>query len=233
MIRGAVFPHSRGGVVVGGDDRPRPRDRRDHRGRARHRRSQHISAHLFGPGDTLASDHREPVRRGDRHRTGPRSSAWASCCSCSRSSSASLARGIVDRVRAQRSGAVGVTAARAGAHCRRRPRSRSRKVKNAVATILDRRSRSWSRSCRSCSSSCYVVQQGLRGHSDWEFLTDDHPVLDRLPGPGMGPAVVGTLLITGAARADGGPARHPRRHLPQRVRRHERRSARFIRFLPR
>ncbi len=34
MIRGAVFPHSRGGVVVGGDHRARARDRRDDRGRA-------------------------------------------------------------------------------------------------------------------------------------------------------------------------------------------------------
>ncbi len=44
-------------------DRPRPCDRRDHRGRApRSASSQHISAHLFGPGDTLAVDHRQPVR---------------------------------------------------------------------------------------------------------------------------------------------------------------------------
>ena len=41
----------------------------------------------------------------------------------------------------------------------------------------------------------------------------------------MGPAVVGTLLITGAATVDGGAARHPRRHLPQRVQRRAARSA--------
>jgi phosphate transport system permease protein len=44
----------------------------------------------------------------------------------------------------------------------------------------------------------YVVQQGSKVIS-WSFLTDDLPFVDRLPGGGMGPAVVGTLLITGAA----------------------------------
>ena len=44
----------------------------------------------------------------------------------------------------------------------------------------------------------YVVQQGSKVIS-WEFLTEDIPFVDRLPGGGMGPAVVGTLLITGAA----------------------------------
>jgi phosphate transport system permease protein len=44
----------------------------------------------------------------------------------------------------------------------------------------------------------YVVQQGSKVIS-WSFLTDDMPFVDRLPGGGMGPAVVGTLLITGAA----------------------------------
>jgi phosphate transport system permease protein len=44
----------------------------------------------------------------------------------------------------------------------------------------------------------YVVQKGSKVLS-WDFLTDDLPFVDRLPGGGMGPAVVGTLLITGAA----------------------------------
>ena len=44
----------------------------------------------------------------------------------------------------------------------------------------------------------YVVQQGSKVFS-WSFLNDDLPFVDRLPGGGMGPAVVGTLLITGAA----------------------------------
>ena len=46
----------------------------------------------------------------------------------------------------------------------------------------------------------------------------------------MGPAVVGTLLITGAADAHGGSARGARRDLPQRVQRTSR-SAGVIRFL--
>ena len=46
----------------------------------------------------------------------------------------------------------------------------------------------------------YLVQKGA-GIVDWSFLTDDIPVSSRLPGPGMGPAVLGTLLTTGAATA--------------------------------
>ncbi|MFI5047495.1 MAG: phosphate ABC transporter permease PstA [Acidimicrobiia bacterium] len=44
----------------------------------------------------------------------------------------------------------------------------------------------------------YVVQRGLEVFG-WAFLTDPPPFSDRLPGGGMAPAVVGTLLITGAA----------------------------------
>ena len=77
------------------------------------------------------------------------------------------------------------------------PKSRARKAKNVIATIV-------------ISLAflialvpliflvVYVVQQGSKVIS-WEFLTDDLPFVDRLPGGGMGPAVVGTLLITGAA----------------------------------
>jgi phosphate transport system permease protein len=77
------------------------------------------------------------------------------------------------------------------------PKSGVRKVKNFVATCA--------------ISLCflialvplvflvgYVVQQGSKVIS-WSFLNDDMPFVDRLPGGGMGPAVVGTLLITGAA----------------------------------
>ena len=46
----------------------------------------------------------------------------------------------------------------------------------------------------------YLVQKGA-GIVDWNFLSDDIPISSRLPGPGMGPAVLGTLLITGAATA--------------------------------
>jgi phosphate transport system permease protein len=44
----------------------------------------------------------------------------------------------------------------------------------------------------------YVVQKGSELFS-WEFLTSNPPFSDRLPGGGMEPAVVGTLVITFAA----------------------------------
>ena len=77
------------------------------------------------------------------------------------------------------------------------PKSRARKVKNVLATLL-------------ISLAfviavvplvflvVYVVQQGSKVIS-WDFLTTDIPYVERFPGGGMGPAVVGTLLITGAA----------------------------------
>jgi len=77
------------------------------------------------------------------------------------------------------------------------PKSRSRKIKNVIATIM-------------ISLAflvalvplvflvVYVVQQGMKVMS-WDFLNEDLPFVDRLPGGGMAPAVVGTLLITGAA----------------------------------
>ncbi len=46
----------------------------------------------------------------------------------------------------------------------------------------------------------YLVQRGA-GIVDWNFLTDDIPISSRLSGPGMGPAILGTLLTTGAATA--------------------------------
>lgn len=44
----------------------------------------------------------------------------------------------------------------------------------------------------------FVVRKGGAVMS-WDFLTKDIPIRDSRAGPGMGPAVVGTLLITGAA----------------------------------
>jgi phosphate transport system permease protein len=44
----------------------------------------------------------------------------------------------------------------------------------------------------------YVVNKGA-GIMSIDFLTKDIPVLTRRVGPGMGPAIAGTLLITGAA----------------------------------
>lgn len=43
----------------------------------------------------------------------------------------------------------------------------------------------------------YVVSRGAKVIS-WSFLTGDMPIIDRIQG-GIGPAIVGTLLITGAA----------------------------------
>jgi phosphate transport system permease protein len=44
----------------------------------------------------------------------------------------------------------------------------------------------------------YVLKKG-GGVMSLDFLTNDVPVLTRSIGPGMGPAIVGTLVITGAA----------------------------------
>jgi len=46
----------------------------------------------------------------------------------------------------------------------------------------------------------YLLQKGARVIS-WDFLTADIPISSRLRGPGMGPAVLGTLLTTGGATA--------------------------------
>jgi len=77
------------------------------------------------------------------------------------------------------------------------PKSRSRKIKNVLATgaialafVVAMVPLAF--------LVVYVVQRGAKVIS-WSFLTDDLPFVDRLPGGGMGPAVIGTLLITGAA----------------------------------
>jgi phosphate transport system permease protein len=41
----------------------------------------------------------------------------------------------------------------------------------------------------------YVTQKGLTV-IDWDFLTEDIPIISRRPGGGMYPAIVGTLVIT-------------------------------------
>ncbi len=43
-----------------------------------------------------------------------------------------------------------------------------------------------------------VIAKGLDVLS-WQFLTEDIPNSYRRRGPGMGPAIIGTLIITGAA----------------------------------
>jgi phosphate transport system permease protein len=77
------------------------------------------------------------------------------------------------------------------------PKSRSRKVKNFVATCFIALAFLLAL-VPLVFLVVYVVQKGAEVIS-WEFLTEDLPFVDRLPGGGMGPAVVGTLLITGAA----------------------------------
>ena len=44
----------------------------------------------------------------------------------------------------------------------------------------------------------YVSRAGLRVFS-WDFLVSNIPIISSRPGPGMGPTVVGTLLITATA----------------------------------
>ena len=77
------------------------------------------------------------------------------------------------------------------------PKSRARKVKNFVATAVIGLAFVVAL-VPLVFLVVYVVQQGSKVIS-WEFLTEDLPFVDRLPGGGMNPAVVGTLLITGAA----------------------------------
>jgi phosphate transport system permease protein len=77
------------------------------------------------------------------------------------------------------------------------PRSRRRKVSNVVANLLILLTFLIAL-VPLVFLVIYVVQKGSKVLS-WSFLTDDLPFVDRLPGGGMGPAVVGTLLITGAA----------------------------------
>jgi phosphate transport system permease protein len=41
----------------------------------------------------------------------------------------------------------------------------------------------------------YVIQRGLEV-VDWQFLTEDIPIISRRPGGGMYPAIIGTVVIT-------------------------------------
>jgi phosphate transport system permease protein len=78
-----------------------------------------------------------------------------------------------------------------------RPRSRARQTKNAIATALITLSFLIAL-VPLVFIVGYVVQRGSEILS-WSFITDPLPFSERIPGPGMGPAVAGTLLITGAA----------------------------------
>jgi phosphate transport system permease protein len=77
--------------------------------------------------------------------------------------------------------------------------SRVRKVRNALATALV-----WAAVALAVVPlgvvMFHVVRKGATAMS-LDFLTSPIPITSRRPGPGMGPAIVGTLLITGAATA--------------------------------
>ena len=65
----------------------------------------------------------------------------------------------------------------------------------------------------------------------YDFLITNIPIISSQPGPGMAPAVVGTLLITGAATAMAVPLGVLGRDLPQRVRQATPRWRVFIRLM--
>lgn len=77
--------------------------------------------------------------------------------------------------------------------------SRMRKARNATATVLV-----WFAVLLAVAPlglvMYHVLRKGLAAMS-LDFFTKPIPITSRLPGPGMGPAIVGTLLITGAATA--------------------------------
>ena len=77
------------------------------------------------------------------------------------------------------------------------PHSRSRRVRNLLATVLIGLAFLVAM-VPLLFLVIYVVQQGSKAFS-WAFLTTNPPFSDRLPGGGMEPAVVGTIVITGAA----------------------------------
>jgi phosphate transport system permease protein len=78
-----------------------------------------------------------------------------------------------------------------------RPGSRARRIRNAAASVLIVLA-FFAALIPLVFIVVYVVQRGSE-ILDWNFLTDPLPFSERIPGPGMGPAVAGTLLITGAA----------------------------------
>src|SRR5215213_106980 len=178
---------------VGGDDRPRSGDRRDHRGRAAHRQlAAHQREHLRARRH-VGRDHRQPVRRGGRD---PARRAHRHGCGAARAHRRGRDPGPGHRQPLRpplRSG--GMTAV--ASHLTPLPKSRARKVKNFVATAVIGLAFVVAL-VPLVFLVVYVVQQGSKVIS-WEFLTEDLPFVDRLPGGGMNPAVVGTLLITGAA----------------------------------
>jgi phosphate transport system permease protein len=77
--------------------------------------------------------------------------------------------------------------------------SRARKIRNGLATVLV-----WFAVALAVVPLALVVYHVIRKGAvvmGIDFLTKPIPITSRRPGPGMGPAIVGTLLITGAATA--------------------------------
>lgn len=77
------------------------------------------------------------------------------------------------------------------------PRSRARRIKSGLASVLIAGAFVVAM-VPLAFLVVYVVQKGSTVFS-WDFLTSNPPFSNRLPGGGMAPAVVGTLVITGAA----------------------------------
>jgi len=74
---------------------------------------------------------------------------------------------------------------------------RSRLVRNTVATVCI-----WASVLGAVVPLAFVIGYVIREGAkvvDLHFLIDAIPISSRRPGPGMGPAIVGTLLITGSA----------------------------------
>jgi phosphate transport system permease protein len=90
-----------------------------------------------------------------------------------------------------------VTAAALGAHPLKGSLTTKRRVRNVVATVLV-----WFAVAVAFVPLLlvivYVAQKGLQVMSV-DFLTKPIPITSRRPGPGMGPAIVGTVVTTGAA----------------------------------
>ena len=98
---------------------------------------------------------------------------------------------------AERPGATGPSAHGQAAPLASQGVSRRRRVRNGIATAC-----MWAAVAAALIPLAflvyYVINKGL-GIFGWKFLTDSIPLSQRHRGPGMGPAVLGTLLITAMA----------------------------------
>ena len=101
------------------------------------------------------------------------------------------------------------------------PKRGWRQVKSAIATVLMGavlRPRPHPSGVRAGHGGLQGLQRRRQGLPEASSpRTSRSPAASK--GPGMGPAIVGTLIITARGHGHGRPARHPRRDLPARVRR--------------